>query len=54
MEISNIFLARLDEKAGFVRVTLDPEGKRVISAGLNTARNVEKGIEKGRFVKVEE
>jgi hypothetical protein len=47
----NAFMPRPDGP-GFIRVTLDPTGQRVISAGLNTAGNVTNGIANGRFVPV--
>jgi len=47
----NVFAARPDS-SGFIRVTLDPSGQRIISAGLNTAHNVANGIANGRFVLV--
>jgi hypothetical protein len=47
----NVFMARPDG-SGFIRVTLDPSGQRMISAGLNTAGNVTNGIANGRFVPV--
>jgi len=45
----NVFLQRPDS-TGFIRVTLDPTGQRVISSGLNQARDVASGIASGRFV----
>ena len=45
----NVFSPRPDGKNGFVRLTLDPKGERVISAGLNKARDVKQGINKGRL-----
>ena len=45
----NIFTPRPDGRSGFLRITLDPRGDRVISAGLNKLRDVSRGIEKGRF-----
>ncbi|MGE3821412.1 MAG: hypothetical protein AB7I30_18540 [Isosphaeraceae bacterium] len=47
----NVFMPRPDG-SGFIRVTLDPSGERIISAGLNTAGNVTNGIANGRFVPV--
>jgi len=46
----NIFLARPDGVAGFIRVTTDPSGARVISAGQMRAGQVANGIVNGRFV----
>ncbi|WP_293006000.1 RHS repeat domain-containing protein [Nitrosomonas sp.] len=45
----NVFSPRPDGKNGFLRITLDPKGERVISAGLNKARDVNRGIDRGRF-----
>lgn len=45
----NVFMPRPDA-SGFIRITLDPSGERIISAGLNTVRNVDNGIASGRFV----
>ncbi len=47
----NIFAQRADD-SGFLRVTLDPDMNRVISAGLNQARNVINGIAGGRFMEL--
>lgn len=47
----NVFPARPDG-SGFIRITLDPSGQRIISAGLNTAGNVKNGIANGRFVPI--
>ncbi len=46
----NTFLARPDGAAGFVRVTTDPSGTRVISAGLMRSGQVANGVINGRFV----
>jgi RHS repeat-associated protein len=46
----NIFLSRPDGAAGFVRVTTDPSGTRVISAGLMRSGQVANGIVNGRFL----
>ena len=45
----NVFMPRPDG-SGFIRVTLDPTGQRIISAGLNTEGKVTNGIANGRFV----
>lgn len=45
----NIFSNRPDGKDGFLRLTLDPSANRIISAGLNRTRDVNRGIERGRF-----
>jgi RHS repeat-associated protein len=47
----NIFLQRPDGP-GFIRLTLDPTGQRIISAGLNQAKDVINGIENGRFIPI--
>ncbi len=47
----NVFAARPDG-SGFIRVTLDPSGQRIVSVGLNTAGNVTNGIANGRFVPI--
>lgn len=44
----NVFMARPDGKAGFVRVTLDASNK-VVSVGLNQARDVRDGLLSGRY-----
>ena len=44
----NVFMQRPDGP-GFIRVTLDPTQQRVISAGLNQANDVLRGITSGRF-----
>ncbi len=49
----NIFLPRPDGKPGFIRVTLAPSGEKVISAGLSRERDVTRGIQRGRFRKIE-
>jgi hypothetical protein len=46
----NILSPRPDGKAGYLRGTLDPTESRVISAGLNKARDVISAIKKGRLV----
>ncbi len=48
----NIFLSRPDGKSGFIRVTLDSSGEKIISAGLNRERDVTRGIQRGRFCKI--
>jgi RHS repeat-associated protein len=48
----NVFIQRPDGAAGFVRVTLDPSGSRVISTGLMRATQVGQGIINGRFVQI--
>ena len=49
----NIFLPRPDGKSGFIRATLDPSGQRIISVGLNREGDVTRGIQRGRFRKIE-
>ncbi len=48
----NIFLSRPDyvDVPGYIRVTIDPTRQRIISAGLNKYRDVQRGIETGRFI----
>ena len=48
----NAIIPRPDGASGFVRVTLDPSGSRIISAGLQTASMVRNGIESGRFTPI--
>ncbi len=36
----------------FTRITLNPEANKIISAGINTTRNVINGIASGRFVEI--
>ena len=48
----NAIIPRPDGASGFVRVTLDPSGSRIISAGLQTANMVKNGIESGRFTPI--
>ena len=50
----NVFSARPDGKSGAVRITLDPKGERVISAGLVKTKDVVKGIQTGRFKPIKE
>lgn len=50
----NILSARPDGGSGMLRVTLDPKGERVISAGLMRSRQVEKAIENGRLQEVKQ
>lgn len=45
----NVFMQRPDGADGLVRVTLDPTGQRIISAGLAQSNNVANGIANGRF-----
>ncbi len=45
----NVWLQRADS-SGLIRVTLDPTAQRIISVGLNQARDVAAGLESGRFV----
>lgn len=45
----NYLLQRPDGAAGFIRVTLDPNSQRVISAGLMRANQVANAIASGRF-----
>lgn len=45
----NVFSPRPDGKSGFLRITLYPKGERVISVGLNKVRDVNRGIDRGRF-----
>lgn len=47
----NIF-SKIGDTAKYTRTTLNPEGNRIISAGINTARNVMNGISKGRFTQI--
>ena len=47
----NIFAERTGG-SGYLRMTLNPEMTRVISAGLNQVRNVTNGISNGRFVEL--
>jgi hypothetical protein len=49
----NSIIPRPDGANGFVRVTLDPTGSRIISAGLQTANQVANGIESGRFTPIQ-
>ena len=49
----NALIPRLDGASGFIRVTLDPAGQQVISAGLMRANQVANGIASGRFTPVE-
>ena len=44
----------LQKDGYFVRITLDPSGSRIISAGLNRLRDIFGGIERGRFIPLEE
>jgi hypothetical protein len=46
----NVLVLRPDGKAGFLRVTLDPTAKRVISAGLMRANSVRNAITNGRLI----
>jgi len=46
----NALIPRLDGASGFIRVTLDPTGQQVISAGLMRANQVTNGVASGRFV----
>ena len=48
----NIYIPRSD-KSGFIRITLDPSKRRIISAGLNKAKDVRNLIEKARVVPLE-
>jgi RHS repeat-associated protein len=45
----NHIIPRLDGESGFIRVTTDPTGSRIISAGLQTANQVSNGLQSGRF-----
>ena len=45
----NFFRSRPDGKSGYLRITVSPDGKRIISAGVVRARGVESGIRRGRF-----
>jgi RHS repeat-associated protein len=45
----NAIIPRLDGASGWIRVTLDPSQSRIISAGLQTARQVSNGLLSGRF-----
>ncbi|MCX6785205.1 MAG: RHS repeat-associated core domain-containing protein [Candidatus Komeilibacteria bacterium] len=47
----NIFTERIADP-GYLRITLNPQMTRVISVGLNEARNVINGIANGRFVEI--
>jgi RHS repeat-associated protein len=49
----NVFLPRPDGAAGFIRVTTDPSGSRVISAGLMRSGQVANGVINRRFLPVE-
>jgi RHS repeat-associated protein len=49
----NVLASRPDGKAGYLRVTLDPTRSRVISAGLNKARDVKSALKRGRLVKAD-
>lgn len=48
----NVFLRRPDAP-GFIRLTLDPTQQRIVSAGLNQARDLASGIASGRLVPLE-
>jgi hypothetical protein len=45
----NAVIPRLDGASGFIRVTLNPEQNKIISAGLQSANMVVNGIKSGRF-----
>ncbi len=45
----NSIVARPDGASGFVRVTLNPSGAKIISAGIQSANQVANGLENGRF-----
>ena len=47
----NIF-SKIPDGTKYLRVTLNPEMNRIISAGINTARNVANGISSGRFTQI--
>ena len=47
----NIF-SKIGDTAKYTRTTLNPEGNKIISAGINTAKNVINGISKGRFTPI--
>ncbi len=47
----NIF-SKIGDSARYTRTTLNPEGNKIISAGINQARNVINGISNGRFTKI--
>ena len=48
----NIFLSRPDYVTvpGYIRVTIDPTRQRIISAGLNKHKDVQRGVLTGRFL----
>ena len=46
----NVLLKRPDGKPGYYRITMDPEGSRVISAGMMRQSDVDRLIERGAFI----
>lgn len=47
----NIF-SKIGEAAKYTRITLNPEATKIISAGINSTRNVLNGIAKGRYIEI--
>ena len=49
----NIYMRKVSG-SGFIRVTTNPKGTKIISSGLNQERNVINGIQNGRLIKLED